>query len=171
MLLTAVISALYLVGCGNTERQPSPMQQIVKKFAKTTALTGQVIGKDQAMTTGLIKVIDNAGRLLTTQELHGDSHYRLEIPADTAVPVVLVYVPKPDSLETEQLLSVAIEPSITRYDISPLTTAIANGAKALGGYTRANLVMAAENKVNVPDANKTSTGFRGDPTKQYGGWH
>lgn len=171
ILLTAVISVFCLAGCGNTERQQSPVQQIVKKFAKTTALTGKVTGQDQAITSGLIKVIDNAGHLLTTQALRGDSHYRLEIPADTAVPVILVYFPQPDSLETEQLRSVVIEPSITRYDISPLTTAIANGAKALGGYTRANLVMAAENKVNVPDANKTSTGFRGDPTQQYGGWH
>jgi len=31
--------------------------------------------------------------------------------------------------------------------------------------------MAADSTVGVPDANKTSTGFRGDPTKQYGGWH
>lgn len=41
----------------------------------------------------------------------------------------------------------------------------------MGGYTRANLVRAAEETVHVPDANKTSTGWRGDPTTQYGGWH
>ncbi len=64
-----------------------------------------------------------------------------------------------------------VQADINRYDISPLTNAIAQQAKALGGYTLRNMTQAAEDGVHVPDANKTSTGFRGDPTKQYGGWH
>ena len=44
-------------------------------------------------------------------------------------------------------------------------------AKAMGGYNRANMIHAAENTVHTPDANKTTTGWRGDPTTQYGGWH
>ncbi|HCT99478.1 MAG TPA: hypothetical protein DF614_05290 [Methylococcaceae bacterium] len=60
---------------------------------------------------------------------------------------------------------------MTSYDINALTTRIAQRAKSLGGYTRQNMVLAAGDSVNVPDANKTTTGFRGDPTSQYGGWH
>jgi hypothetical protein len=52
-----------------------------------------------------------------------------------------------------------------------LTTSIAKKAQALGGYTHANMVQAAEDTAKVPDANKTTAGFRGDPTTQYGGWH
>jgi hypothetical protein len=52
-----------------------------------------------------------------------------------------------------------------------LTTAIAKAAKTMGGYTRTNMVRAAEETVSVPEGNKTSTGWKGDPTTQYGGWH
>lgn len=37
----------------------------------------------------------------------------------------------------------------------------------MGGYNRANMVRAAEGTVAVPDANKTTEGFRGDPTTQW----
>jgi hypothetical protein len=52
-----------------------------------------------------------------------------------------------------------------------LTTAIAKKAQSMGGYNHANMVRAAEGTIAVPDANKTTEGFRGDPTTQYGGWH
>ncbi len=39
----------------------------------------------------------------------------------------------------------------------------------MGGFTRANMILAAENTVHTPDANKTTTGWRGDPTTQNGG--
>ena len=68
-------------------------------------------------------------------------------------------------------MAVVIHPTITRYDINPLTTAIAKKAMALGGYTDTNMRQAAESTVSVPDADKTSAGFRGDPTQHYGGWH
>jgi hypothetical protein len=64
-----------------------------------------------------------------------------------------------------------IYPNIKKYDINELSTAIAKKAKVLGGYTHYNMMRAAESTVSVPDANKTTTGFKGDPTKQYGGWH
>lgn len=173
IVFTAVVvfTLQLLTGCGSSEQKKLPVQQTVKKFNQATTLTGQVIGKDQALTSGSIKVTDSENNLLVSEDLQGDNRFQLEIPAGTVAPVIMTYFPKPDSLESEQMISVVIEPTVTRYDISPLTTAIAKSAKAMGGYTRSNMVMAAENRVNVPDANKTSTGFRGDPTKQYGGWH
>ena len=69
------------------------------------------------------------------------------------------------------MVSVVVYTSIKKYDINELTTLIAKKAKALGGYTQINMVLAADSTVGIPDANKTTTGFRGDPTKQYGGWH
>jgi hypothetical protein len=52
-----------------------------------------------------------------------------------------------------------------------LTTFIAKKAKTLGCYNHANMVRAAEDTASVPDSNKTTEEFRGDPTTQYGGWH
>ena len=74
-------------------------------------------------------------------------------------------------VNSEQWMVAVVDEKISQYQINPATTAIAKAAKTMGGYTRANLVRAAEETVHVPDANKTSTGWRGDPTTQYGGWH
>ena len=71
----------------------------------------------------------------------------------------------------EKLITAVVHPTITQYDINPLTTLIAKKAKSMGGYSHANMVRAAEGTVTVPDANKTTEGFRGDPTTQYGSWH
>jgi hypothetical protein len=71
----------------------------------------------------------------------------------------------------DKFVSAVIDNIITKYYINPSTTAIAKAAKDMGGYTRANMVRAAENTIHTPDANKTKTGWRGDPTTQYGGWH
>ncbi len=171
IILAIFIASGFLPGCGKTDKPKIAVQQSVKKFEKATVLSGSVTGKEAPMKTGAIKVTGLNGELLATTVLQDSNHYRLEIPANTGLPIIMRYHPKPDTPEADQLVAVVIEPSITQYDISPLTTAIAEAAKALGGYTRANMVMAAENRVNVPDANKTSAGFRGDPTKQYGGWH
>ncbi|MDD5277266.1 MAG: hypothetical protein PHR16_14450 [Methylovulum sp.] len=171
IILAAFIIGCFLPSCGKTDKPKIAIQQSIKKFGTATVLSGLVVGKEAPMKTGTIKVTGIDGKLLASTDLEDSNHYRLEIAANTELPIILRYYPKPDSLEADQLVAVVIEPSITQYDISPLTTAIAEAAKALGGYTRANMVMAAENRVNVPDANKTSTGFRGDPTKQYGGWH
>ncbi|MDO9106814.1 MAG: hypothetical protein Q7U57_17870 [Methylovulum sp.] len=170
-LLALLIAACNLTGCSNTDKQTGSVQQAVKKFAQPTTLQGQVIGKNQPIKTGQIIVTGNKGQLLGQVVLQDSNHYQVVIPAHTELPVVLRFYPEPNSPEAEQLVVVVVEPTLTQYDLSPLTTAIAKKAEALGGYTRTNLVMAAESMVNAPDANKTSTGFRGDPTTQYGGWH
>ncbi|MGR9072853.1 MAG: hypothetical protein ACU833_07300, partial [Gammaproteobacteria bacterium] len=76
-----------------------------------------------------------------------------------------------DRKSENALVSVIIDPNVKTYDINPGTTAIAKKAKSLGGYTPANMMYAAMSGIAAPDANKTTAGFRGDPTKQYGGWH
>lgn len=170
-VLTAVLAGSVLpAACGQNE-QPKTIVQNVKQFSKATVLQGLVIVKDRPVSSGLVTATDASGKILAEVSLRDGNHYRLEIPAQTKTPVLLHYLPEADSPAGDQLLSVVVEPSVTNYDISALTTAIAKQAEALGGYTRANMVMAAENMVNVPDANKTTAGFRGDPTKQYGGWH
>jgi hypothetical protein len=74
-------------------------------------------------------------------------------------------------LQSGDFISVVVDADVTNYDINSFTTNIAAKAKSLGGYTRQNMILAASNSVHTPNANKTSTGWRGDTTKQYGGWH
>lgn len=170
MLAMVLTSSVLLSACGQNE-QPKPVVKPVKQFTQTTVVQGLVIVKGHPVSTGLVMATDESGKLLAEMSLQAGNHYRLEIPAQTKTPVILRYTPEADSPAADQLIAVVVEPSVTQYDISALSTAIAGKAQALGGYTRSNMVLAAESMVNVPDANKTSAGFRGDPTKQYGGWH
>ena len=117
--------------------------------------------------TGCIKVTDDNGRSIAQNTLE-NGHFTIEIPANTELPLLLIASSESDS---EQLIVVVIDDKISKYQINPAITAVAKAAKATVGYTRPNMVRAAEETVHVPDANKTTSGWRGDPTTQYGGWH
>ena len=170
MVMLATIT-FGLLGCNSSDKPKSSIPQITRKFAQATVLQGVVTGKTKAITSGSVQALDHKGHQLSSVTLQQSNHYQLNIEADTQLPIILKFIPEQGSSDNEQLIAVVVDPAVSHYDLSPLTTAIAKKAEALGGYTRANMVMAAENSVNVPDANKTSTGFRGDPTTQYGGWH
>lgn len=137
-------------------QQSKPATQSVTKYTATSILiSGKVENK-----TGNVEALDDENVIASANVENG--RYQLEIPAQTKLPIVL---------RSDNLISVVIDAEVTNYDINSLTTNIAVKAKLLGGYTRQNMIVAASNSVNTPDANKTSTGFRGDPTSQYGGWH
>jgi hypothetical protein len=108
---------------------------------------------------------------VATTQLEKGSRYSLTIPAKTQLPMELTFYPDKGNSDVDKLVTAVIYTSINKYDINDLTTLIAKNAKALGGYNHSNMSIAADSTVGIPDANKTSTGFRGDPTKQYGGWH
>ena len=106
--------------------------------------------------------------MIANTQLGKGNHYSVTIPSGTVLPLILTFSTEENK---DKLVAVALYPAIKVYDINDTSTAIASSAKTRGGYTHKNMVFAADNLVGVPDANKTSTGFRGDPTKQYGGWH
>ncbi|MFA5983400.1 MAG: hypothetical protein WC782_05240 [Methylococcaceae bacterium] len=170
-ILPLLMAISFLVACGPSEKPKAAFPQKVKQFDQATVLQGLVIVKDKPIKSGWVKAYHGQDKLLVEVVLQDSNHYLLEIPAQTKLPVILRYFPELDSPLSEQLVVIVVEPSITQYDISSLTSAIAKKAEALGGYTRSNMILAAESMVNVPDSNKTSAGFRGDPTSQYGGWH
>ena len=146
-----------------------PIKQDIKKYEQATTLEGVVSNNHGPIRAGTIKVTDMYEELVASTALRNNGHYSVKIPADTVLPIVLTFYP--DVADGEKLITAVVHPSITKYDINPLTTSIAKKALAMGGYTHANLVRAAEGTATVPDANKTTAGFRGDPTTQYGGWH
>ncbi len=155
LLLIGLFNAFLLSAC-NEMQQSKPAAQSVTKYTSTSILlSGKVENK-----TGNVKALDGENVIVSTNIENG--RYQLEIPAQTKLPIVL---------QSGDFISVVVDADVTHYDINSFTTNIAAKAKSLGGYTRQNMILAASNSVHTPDANKTSTGFRGDTTTQYGGWH
>ncbi|MCX7074278.1 MAG: hypothetical protein NTZ70_05610 [Methylococcales bacterium] len=155
LALIGLLNAFLLSAC-NEMQQSKPATQTVTKYTATSVLfSGKVENK-----TGNVEALDGENVVASTNVENG--RYQLEIPAQTKLPIVL---------RSDKFVSAVVDTDLTSYDINSLTTNIAAKAKALGGYTRQNMILAASNSVHTPDANKTSTGFRGDPTSQYGGWH
>ncbi len=152
-----LLSGLLLSAC-NEMQQSKPAQKVTQKYtASTVLLTGKVQG-----TSEIVEAMDESQNVMISARVQEKGRYQLEIPAQTKLPLIL---------RNDDFISVVVDTDITNYDINSLTTTIAARAKALGGYTRKNMVLAASDSVNTPDANKTSTGWRGDTTSQYGGWH
>jgi hypothetical protein len=170
-LLGLLMASVLLTACQKDTPAIKPAQ-IIKKYQQDTVLDGAVSGKSAAIKIGVIKASNLSGKVIAQTQLNNSNRYSLTIPANTPLPIILEFYPDAaDKINTDKLIAVVIHDSITHYDISSLSNSIAQTAQALGGYTHTNMVRAAEDTVHVPDANKTSTGFRGDPTKQYGGWH
>ncbi|WP_428356054.1 hypothetical protein [Methyloprofundus sp.] len=167
-IIIASITGLFLVACGDQQKKSPAIKIPVQQYKQAKILQGSVQDAKGPVREGEIKVEDSTGHVVASASLEGSKNYSVTIPAGTTLPIVITVKPKGSS---EKLIAAVISTAVSRYDISPLTTKIAKRAKELGGYTHAHMVMAADNTVGVPDANKTSTGFRGDPTKQYGGWH
>ena len=170
-LIIFVITSCALAACDNKTEHTTPISHVSKKYSQSSTLEGVVSNQQGRIKSGQIKVTDENQHLITETKVEDNGQFHVVIPADTQLPIVLTFYPDSNQTHSEQFIVVAVDPMISKYDINPLTTAIANKAKAMGGYTRNNLTIAAQNMVSVPDANKTSTGFRGDPTTQYGGWH
>ncbi len=166
-VLFTALAAILAAGCDQGQKTAKVSQVAVKKYAQATTLEGAVSNDKAVIKTGTVTATDESGRLIADAAVDS-GHYRVEIPADTVLPILLTFSSGPDS---EKLVAAVVHDSITQYDINPLTTAIAAAAKAMGGYTHANMTRAAADTVHTPDANKTTTGWRGDPTTQYGGWH
>jgi len=170
-IIPLLFISLFLSGCNNDSKEKTLLsKEKIQKYSKNTQLSGKVSNKKRSITEGTITATDRNKKVITSIDLKNTSQYSLEIPSGTELPVVLTYLNNKKT-DKSKLVSVVIYATLKEYDINELTTLIAKNAKALGGYTHRNLSLAADSTVGVPDANKTSTGFRGDPTKQYGGWH
>ena len=142
-----------------------------QNYSQMTTLQGLVVDDAGPVKTGLVRALSEQGRELAIVTLQDSARYQLEIPAGTALPLIIAYYPTANADDAQRMLTVAVHASASKYDINPASTRIAKQAKVLGGYSHANLVRAAESSGIVPANNKTTSGFRGDPTTQYGGWH
>lgn len=171
LLIMFLVIVFLIVGCGKEPQGSKTIRQVAQKFTTETTLEGAVSDDQGPIRTGVVVAVDEQGQAIASFALLSSEHYRIKIPAETALPIVLTYRSDASQTVGKTYITAIVHANLTQYDINPLSTAIAQKAKELGGYTHANLVMAAESMGTVPDANKTTAGFRGDPTKQYGGWH
>jgi hypothetical protein len=173
-LILAIICSLTFFGCDNKDQNSKnslSVNQTVQKYKKETILKGAIRNKKQSFKSGEVKATDNKGKVIATTQLENNNHYSIKIPVGTELPILLSFNPENDKSEKNKLISVVLYTRMKKYDINELTTLIAKKAKSMGGYTHRNMSMAADGTVGIPDTNKTSTGFRGDPTSLYGGWH
>lgn len=166
-LLCLALVLLTATGCNQSQPTAPATQTVVKKYQQAAHLSGMVSTNAGSMKSGQLQVTDENGHVITQTAIE-NGHYQVEIPANTPLPILLKTVP---SAGEEQLMTVAIHPSFSKYNINPSSTAIAKAAKAMGGYTSINMTRAGEKSVNMPDSNRTAAGWRGDLTTQYGGWH
>jgi hypothetical protein len=135
-------------------------------------LYGQIRGDDGAFESGSLTATDFSGKLVARTQWQDDKgNYTVEIPAGAGFPVLLTAKAKQQGSKSETLVAAVISPNLTKHDITPNSTKVAEKAKSLGGYTKENMMQATLDTVNRPKGDRTVGGFRGDPTKQFGGWH
>ncbi len=165
------VAPILMAGCESKPQPAVVANVVVKKYSTATILQGLVAADGGPVKMGIVKALTEKGELLASTELAGEARYKLEIPAGTELPILLTYYPDANAGIDKRMVAAVIHTALTKYDINPSSTRIAKQAKSLGGYTHKNLVRAAEETGIVPADNKTTAGFRGDPTTQYGGWH
>jgi hypothetical protein len=162
-----VVSVLALTACG-----PSPTPGTSgRSAAAESKITGLVLSEGGPVAKAAIEARDRNGNIVARTELGGDAHYSVKIPAGAAYPLVLTAAPEgaPAALK-----AAVTNDLVTEQDISPVTTIVVDTALSLGGLTEANLAKAAGAAISQRKSSGgsgSSSGFKGDPTKQYGGWH
>jgi hypothetical protein len=170
MKLTSIIPlaalAAMLTACGPSSTPGSSAGGTVD-----IRITGLVLDDDGPVKGATIEARDSKGGTVARTEIHGDAHYSLKLPAFTAFPVVLTAVAEGGA---DTLKAVVTSDLVSEQDISPVTTIVVDTAMNLGGLTEANLAKAAGAAISqrkTTGGSGGSAGFKGDPTKQYGGWH
>ncbi len=162
--LLIFISALLLTGCsqestssGSDRTQPAMIE-------------GGVFDDHGPVKQATIEAVDKNERRLATVKLQEDGDFRIKIPASAAYPVLLrAKLPNGKLLE-----AVVTSNQVVELDITPHTDLVVKSARLRGGLTPENIAGAAGAAINMrrsQGGKRSSSGFKGDLTKQYSGWH
>lgn len=168
--LPALILGLsVLAACGDKPAPSAPQ-------AAPSRLSGHVFNDDGPVLQAKIEAKDAKGGVIANTELQGTGQYQLTLPAGTSFPVILTATP---GTSPGQPLKAAVSNALTaEQDLSPVSTIVVDTALNLGGLSEANLAKAAGAAIALRKKSgggggggATTESFKGDPTKQYGGWH
>lgn len=158
--LIMLLPLLWVVGCSDSSNG---------KSAQAARIEGVVTERDKPVTQGKILAKDKNGMPVASTELKGNSNYSITIPGNASYPITLEIAVDDSLLEAVVMNSASVQ-----QDISTMSTLVVQSARNLGGISKENMAQAAINAIrqNKKASGKgTSAGFKGDPTKQYGGWH
>jgi len=162
------LTLLSLAACDSTPTGSSPG----RSSANQQEISGLVLDDNGPITgDARIEVMDGEGRTVARVSPGSDAQYRVQIPAGVSYPLILSA-----SINGEEapLKAAVVNAEVTDQDISPVSTLVVETARNLGGLTEANLAKAARAAIaqrKKSGGTGSSSGFTGDPTKQYGGWH
>lgn len=150
--------------------------------ARTTSagpvkLTVSVLNDEGPVTAAKIEAKDSGGSVIARGELKNGAKADLSIPAGTRFPLIVFAYP--DESPNQPLKAAVTDNQATEQDVSPVTTIVVDTALSLGGITETNLAKAAGAAIaqrkrsggGGGGGGATTESFKGDPTKQYGGWH
>ncbi len=157
-----ILIAGLVAGCGS-DTTPSAA-------AGSVTIRGLVSDDRGPVPFAEIEATDEDGRLKATATAEQDGHFQITIPPTAPYPLLLV-AKLPNGKE---LLAVVTSNQVVEQDISPYTDLVVKNARQLGGLTPGNIAKAAGAAINMRPSQggkRSSTGFKGDLTKQYGGWH
>jgi hypothetical protein len=167
-----ILFGMFLSACDNASKSQSsaPASSLTSTAAVT--LRGQIRNDKGTFKSGSLSAADFQNRQVAQVQWQDDNgRFSIEIPAGTGFPVLLTAKASHEGSKLETLVAAVISPTMTKHDITPNSTMVAQKAKALGGYTTQNMMQATLDTVKRPQGDRTVEGFRGDPTKQFGGWH
>ncbi len=167
----ALIFITTLSGCGKDPDISSVVKEAPKTNSSAVTISGLVRGESGVVSAGEVKVKDRTGKKVTKSMIDAKGSYKVDIPSGTRYPLLLTATPDRSQQQKGKLSVAVVEPLSTDHDLTVISTKIAEKAKSLGGYTRKNMMQAAMTTAAMPDRDTSVGGFRGDPTKQFGGWH
>ncbi len=159
-----MMPVLFVAGCGDSSTPGKPGLS-----GAAVQLRGIVANREGPVSAGQVVIRDSNGRTIATVQLQGQKGYSATIPANTSYPIILSV-----SNEGKELRAVVLNPETEKQDITVMSTLVVESAENLGGFTRENMARAATNAINqsrTKSGKGTVAGFKGDPTKQFGGWH
>lgn len=139
--------------------------------AAAARISLHVFADDGPLDRARISVEDSGGQVIAVAELIGEPRVDVSIPAGVRYPLIVKAHPADGSAPMKAAVTSAL---VTEQDISPVTTLVVDAALSFGGLTEQNLAKAAGAAIaqrRTSGGSGTSSGFKGDPTKQYGGWH
>lgn len=171
-LFWILIGLLLLTGCNDSNNVNTSIvsnSELAQTYDKIITVKGVVRGEKGVIKSGEIKAFSQK-KVVATSQIGRTGQYSVDIPARTKFPVVISAYPSEKS-KYKVLSVVLVDAILTNHDITPASTKIAESANALGGYSKNNMFKAALGSVHTPDRDTSAAGFRGDPTKQFGGWH